>query len=81
MTLQIGKVLIEKRINYRPHMYACQAYTYFSIKMKAMFSQGCVYERCVLSKGVFSVQRYVFSKVCFSKGVLVSKGVFYNTPF
>ena len=39
--------------------------------MKAVFSQGCVYERCVLSKGVFFKgmfsQRCVFQKVCFWK--------------
>ena len=48
--------------------------TSFSLKMKAVFSQGCVFQRCVFSK-------VCFSKGVFLKGVLLSKGVFWNTPF
>ena len=62
MTLQIGKVLIEKRINYRPHMHV----KLIHISLLRWKLQVMCLSKGVFFKGVLS-QRCVFQKVCFWK--------------
>ena len=70
MALQVGKVLIEKRIDYRPHMHVKLIHISLLDESSVMcFIKRCVFQRCVISK-------VCFSKGVFLKSVLLSKGVF-----